>query len=304
MACLPTNPATPLNKATLEGVYFALTAYLFWGVVPVYFKWIDHVSPLEILSHRVVWAVVLLLGILAYTGELQKLKVPFRQVPILCITSVLLSSNWLVFIYAIVNNNITETSLGYYINPLVSVFLGVVFLGERLRPLQWIAIGIAGIGITIQLAVFGEVPWVALMLASSFGLYGLLRKNLGMHPIAGLAIETMMIAPLAAGFIVWTFFNGDLIFGTELSIDFLLILGGFVTSFPLLCFAAAVTRLSLTAMGMFQYVAPSIGLLLAVFYYGEPFDLARGITFGFIWLALVVFTTETWLQHRKQERIH
>ncbi|MBO6555186.1 MAG: EamA family transporter RarD [Pseudomonadales bacterium] len=285
---------------TRQGVYYALTAYIFWGVVPIYFKWVDHVSPWEILSHRVIWALILLLAILFWTKQLSELRVPLKWIPKLLVTSVLLAINWLVFIYAVVNNNIAETALGYFINPLVSVFLGVVILREYLRPLQWIAVAIAALGILGQLIMFGRVPWIALALAFSFGFYGLLRKNLGLHAIGGLAIETLLVVPFALAFLIWTGWQEKLAFGDHMPTDLLLMLGGFVTSFPLLCFAAAVKRLSLTTLGMFQYVAPSISLVLAIFVYHEDFDPGRAITFICIWIALAIFTFEAWAQHRRR----
>ncbi|MBO6656703.1 MAG: EamA family transporter RarD [Pseudomonadales bacterium] len=285
---------------TRQGVYYALTAYIFWGVVPIYFKWVDHVSPWEILSHRVIWALILLLAILFWTKQLSELRVPLKWIPKLLVTSVLLAINWLVFIYAVVNNNIAETALGYFINPLVSVFLGVVILREYLRPLQWIAVAIAALGILGQLIMFGRVPWIALALAFSFGFYGLLRKNLGLHAIGGLAIETLLVVPFALAFLIWTGWQEKLAFGDHMPTDLLLMLGGFVTSFPLLCFAAAVKRLSLTTLGMFQYVAPSISLVLAIFVYHEDFDPGRAITFICIWIALAIFTFEAWAEHRRR----
>ena len=286
------------NERKTQGVYFALTAFIFWGVAPIYFKWIDHVSPGEILAHRVVWALVLLICILMYTGDLKELKVPLGTLPKLFLTAMLLSVNWLVFIYAVVNQNITEASLGYFINPLVSVLLAVVFLKERLRPIQWIAIAIAGTGIAIQLILFGRTPWLALALAFSFGFYGLFRKNLGLHAVAGLAIETMIVAPFALAYILWMAYKQTLVFGNDIEIDLLLMLAGFITSFPLLCFAAAVTRLPLTVMGMFQYIAPIISLIIAVLIYNEEFGIDRLVTFCCIWVALLLFTTESWLHHK------
>ena len=291
------------NQTTRQGVYYALSAYLFWGLVPIYFKLIDHISPWEILAQRVIWALILLIGILAYTGELNALKVSRRQLPTLVLTSGLLSINWLVFIYAIVNHNIVETSLGYFINPLVSVFLAVVFLRENLRPIQWVAIAIAGTGILVQLIFYGSIPWLALILAFSFGFYGLFRKNLGMHPIAGLAIETIIIAPFGIAYLIWALMNQHLEFGQDTSTDLLLILSGFVTSFPLLCFAAAVTRLSLTSIGMFQYIAPSLSLIIAVFMYNETVDPGRSVSFGCIWLALIIFTADAWYFHRRRQLV-
>ena len=288
------------EKQTLHGAYFALSAYLFWGFIPIYFKLVDHVSPWEILCHRVIWSVILLMGILVYTQQLGALKVDARVIRRLLLTSALLSVNWLVYIYAIVNGNIVETSLGYFINPLVSVFLGVIFLSERLRPLQWLAIVIAASGITFQLIYFGAIPWIGLTLAFTFGFYGLMRKNLNLPSVPGLALETILILPFASLGLFWFYTSGNIDFGTvNLQTDILLIMGGFITSFPLLCFAAAVTRLSLTAVGMFQYIAPSLSLVLAIIVYDEPFGIDRIITFTCIWIALVIFTLETLYYHRK-----
>ncbi len=288
------------EQRTLQGAYFALAAYFFWGVVPVYFKMVDHVSPWEILSHRVVWSVVLLVAILAYTKRLSELKVSASILRRLFVTSVLLSINWIIFISAILNNNIVETSLGYFINPLVSVFMGMIFLSEKLRPLQWLAIIIAVTGIFYQLLFFGAIPWTAISLAFSFGFYGLMRKNLNLPSVTGLALETIIILPFGLIGLGWFYFNGELSFGSiDRQTDGLLILGGFVTSFPLLCFAAAVTRLSLTAAGLFQYIAPSISLVIAVLIYNEPFGTDRMITFGCIWIALTIFTAETFYHHKR-----
>ena len=181
------------ERETLHGAYFALAAYLFWGVAPVYFKAIDQVSPLEIVSQRVVWSLLLLLLILWYMGRFDTLRLPGKDWWKILLSSALLSANWLTFIYAVVHDNIVETSLGYFINPLVSVLLGMVFLNERLRPLQWIAVSIAGLGIGYQLLFYGHIPWIALTLAFSFGFYGLARKRLGLHAVGGLALETMML---------------------------------------------------------------------------------------------------------------
>lgn len=286
------------DKKTIQGAYFALAAYSFWGFVPIYFKSIEHVNIFEIISHRIIWSVVLLLAILAVKKELQTLRVSRKQLLTLGGTALLLAGNWVVFIYGILSNNIVETSLGYFINPLVSVFLGMIFLQETLRPLQWVAIAIAGAGIAFQLIFFGAVPWIALTLAFSFGFYGLLRKNLNFPSITGLAIENLMLLPIALAGIIWVHQSIGLSFGSvNMQTNVLLVLGGFVTSFPLLCFAAAVTRLSLTAAGMFQYLAPSLSLLIAVVVYNEPFALDRIITFVCIWCALIIFTVEALHHH-------
>ena len=288
------------DQRSIQGIYFALSAYLFWGVVPVYFKSLSHVSAVEILIQRVLWSVVLLLAILAYTGQFKELLVGRRKLAILCASSLLLATNWLIFISSILDNNIVETSLGYFINPLVSVFLGMMFLGERMRPLQWLAISIAAAGIFYQLFYFGEVPWRGLALAFSFGFYGLIRKQLNLHAIAGLTLETLLIAPIALAGLFWLYNHQGLAFSNiDIKTDLLLITAGFVTSFPLLCFAAAVTRLSLTTTGLLQYIAPSLSLIIAVLVYDEAFGIDKIITFSCIWVALVIFTTESLWQHKK-----
>jgi|TARA_B100001964_G_scaffold245786_1_gene336108 chloramphenicol-sensitive protein RarD len=291
------------EKQTLQGAYLALSAYVFWGFVPIYFKLVAHVSPWEILCHRVLWSVFLLVGILAYTGQLGGLKVEARVVRRLALSATLLSVNWLVYIYSVITSNIVEASLGYFINPLISVVLGMMFLSERLRPMQWIAIFIALSGIAIQLIYYGAVPWIALTLACSFGTYGLIRKNLGLPSTQGLALETLLILPFALLGLLWLYSTGNMAFtSVNMQTNVLLIMGGVITSFPLLCFAAAVTRLSLISIGMFQYIAPSLSLIVAVAMYDEPFGIDRIITFSCIWVALVIFTGETIYYHRMLAR--
>lgn len=294
------------DKRSLQGAWFALAAYLFWGMAAVYFKWLEHVEPFEILSHRVVWSVILLLGILAVTGQLGTLRIQPRLLGKLVMTATLLATNWLIFIFAVTNNNIAATSLGYFINPLISVFLGVIFLAERLRPLQWLSILIAGGGIGFQVLYYGQLPWLSLALAFSFSFYGLLRKNMNLPPVAGLAVETIIVSPAALAYLAWLTMSDSMQFGElGLSTDVLLIMGGFVTSFPLLCFAAAVARLSLTVVGMFQYIAPTMSLIIAVVIYDEPFGIDRMVTFACIWVALIIFTVEgLYVQRKIMSRIH
>jgi chloramphenicol-sensitive protein RarD len=290
------------DRTTLHGAYFALSAYLFWGVMPIYFKWVDHVSPIEILIHRTLWSVVLLLGILFLTKQLDELKIERKKLGMLFLCACLLSTNWLLFIYAVVNDNIVEASLGYFINPLLSVFLGMIFLGERLRPLQWLAISIAISGILFQLLFFGKLPLIALTLAFSFGFYGLIKKKMGLHAIAGLTLETLMICPFAVIGLIWMFTQGEMKFlQGDLNTDILLVAAGLVTCFPLLCFAAAITRLSLTVSGMFQYIAPSVSLLVATVLFDEPFGADRIVTFTCIWIALLLFTSEAVHYHRRKQ---
>ncbi|MDB3978737.1 EamA family transporter RarD [Pseudomonadales bacterium] len=293
------------DRQTRQGGYFALAAYCIWGVAPIYFKLVGHVQPLEIIAHRVTWSAILLMAVLALSGKLGELRLPLKSLGWLLLSAMLLACNWLIFVFAVLNDQIIDTSLGYFINPLVSVFLGIFFLGERLRPLQWLALSIAFLGVMIQLVVLGHLPLISLALAFSFGFYGLIRKNLNLPAVSGLALETLIILPFALGYLAWQQAQGALAFSNlSLETDLLLVLGGVVTSLPLLFFAGAVTRLSLTTVGIFQYLAPSLTLLLAVFYFEEPFNRVQFATFFCVWVSIVIFTTESLGYHRKHYRDH
>ena len=293
------------DRQTRQGGYFALAAYCIWGVAPIYFKLVGHVQPLEIIAHRVTWSAILLMAVLALSGKLGELRLPIKSLGWLLLSAMLLACNWLIFVFAVLNDQIIDTSLGYFINPLVSVFLGIFFLGERLRPLQWLALSIAFLGVMIQLVVLGHLPLISLALAFSFGFYGLIRKNLNLPAVSGLALETLIILPFALGYLAWQQAQGALAFSNlSLETDLLLVLGGVVTSLPLLFFAGAVTRLSLTTVGIFQYLAPSLTLLLAVFYFEEPFNRVQFATFFCVWVSIVIFTTESLGYHRKHYRDH
>ena len=264
-----------------------------------------HVQPLEIIAHRVTWSAILLMAVLALSGKLGELRLPLKSLGWLLLSAMLLACNWLIFVFAVLNDQIIDTSLGYFINPLVSVFLGIFFLGERLRPLQWLALSIAFYGVMIQLVVLGHLPLISLALAFSFGFYGLIRKNLNLPAVSGLALETLIILPFALGYLVWQQAQGALAFSNlSLETDLLLVLGGVITSLPLLFFAGAVTRLSLTTVGIFQYLAPSLTLLLAVLYFEEPFNRVQFATFFCVWVSIVIFTTESLGYHRKHYRDH
>ena len=293
------------DRQTRQGGYFALAAYCIWGVAPIYFKLVGHVQPLEIIAHRVTWSAILLMAVLALSGKLGELRLPLKSLGWLLLSAMLLACNWLIFVFAVLNDQIIDTSLGYFINPLVSVFLGIFFLGERLRPLQWLALSIAFLGVMIQLVVLGHLPLISLALAFSFGFYGLIRKNLNLPAVSGLALETLIILPFALGYLVWQQAQGALAFSNlSLETDLLLVLGGVITSLPLLFFAGAVTRLSLTTVGIFQYLAPSLTLLLAVFYFEEPFNRVQFATFFCVWVSIMIFTTESLGYHRKHYRDH
>ncbi len=294
------------DKDLRQGVIFALAAYTIWGIAPVYFKSVAHVPAFEVLVHRIIWSVVFLLLFIAATGRLGKVMAVFKQPRLLgglVVTALIISLNWLVFIWAVAEGRILETSLGYFINPLISVFLGMVFLSERLRPMQWLALSFAAMGVLYQLIEFGSLPWVGLVLAFSFGFYGLLRKQLVVEAVPGLFIETLIVLPVGLIVLGWMQSEGTLVFGHQsLQTDLLLIAAGLVTTFPLLFFAGAARRLALSMIGFFQYLAPSITFVLAVYVYEEPLDSSKLVTFALIWLGLLLFTGENRLASRRQRK--
>ena len=234
------------------------------------------------------------------------LNVGRRQLVILFGTAILLSINWLVFVTAVTQGQVIATSLGYFINPLVSVFLGLIFLKETLRPVQWLALVIAFSGVSIQVIDLGELPIISLTLAFSFGFYGLIRKQVNLPAVAGLTLETLLVLPIALGYLLYLSQTGALSFGqSDVSLDVLLIAGGAITSVPLMCFAAAVIRLPLVIAGLFQYLAPTLSLLLAMFVFGEPFSVIQLVSFSCVWVALALFTAESLYQFKRaQARLH
>lgn len=267
----------------------------------MYFVWVKFAAPLEVLAHRIVWSVPLLALLITVGRQWSALRVlSMRQLRLLAVCSVLLSINWLSFIFAIHTERIAEAALGYYINPLVSIVLGFVVLAERLRPAQWGAVGLAFAAVLIEVAALGEVPWLALALAFSFGFYGLLRKQLAVSSSAGLGVEAALLLPFALGYLMIAGASAD---APERSLAQVLMLGlgGAVTVAPLIWFASAATRLPLTVLGFFQYLAPSISLLLAVFVYEEPVTQMRWVSFTMVWLALALLSVEA-LQHSRSNQ--
>jgi chloramphenicol-sensitive protein RarD len=287
-------------------VVFGLAAYLWWGGVPIYFKAVGHVPPTEVLAHRIVWSFVLLAVWLGPLGRLQPAWTALRERrTLLTLTgsTLLVACNWFVFIWAVAHARVVEASLGYFINPLVNVVLGMVFLGERLRRLQWISVALATTGVTVLTVRLGQPPIVALLLAFSFGFYGLLRKTARVDGPVGLTIETGLLVPLAVGFLVLRWTAGDLVFGAAgPTTDALLLAAGVVTALPLVWFVAGARRLPLSTMGFLQYLAPSGQFLLGVLAYGEAFTPAHRVAFGAIWTALGLFSWDLWRQRRVRKR--
>lgn len=287
-----------------KGVILAISAYTMWGIAPIYFKAISSVSALEILSHRVIWSFFLLAALLHFGRQWRSIVSVFRdkkKMVYLLTTALLVGGNWLIFIWAVNANHMLDASLGYYINPLLNVVLGMLFLGERLRKLQWFAVALAAIGVAIQLVVFGSVPIVAFSLAITFGLYGLLRKKVGVNAQTGLFIETLVLVPAAAIYLLWIADSAtSSMLANDWHLNLLLISAGIVTTLPLLCFTGAATKLKLSTLGFFQYIGPSLMFLLAVLVYGENFSADKAITFAFIWSALVIFSVDGLTQGRKR----
>ncbi|MGR5213290.1 EamA family transporter RarD [Vibrio rotiferianus] len=289
-----------------QGVLLAVGAYTMWGIAPIYFKSIAEVSPLEILSHRVFWSFFLLAALLHFGRQWRSVRDIIKnktKMMYLISTAILVGANWLIFIWAVTSNHMLDASLGYYINPLINVLLGMVFLGERLRKLQWFAVALAACGVLVQLVVFGSVPVVAIALAMSFGFYGLLRKKVSVEAQTGLFIETLVLLPAAS---IYLFFIASTptsnMFENPWQLNTLLIAAGVITTLPLLCFTGAATRLKLSTLGFFQYIGPSLMFLLAVLIYGEPFTSDKAITFAFIWGALVMFSVDGLRNNRKSRK--
>lgn len=289
-----------------KGVILALCAYCMWGVAPLYFKLLTQVSALEILMHRVIWSFVFLIVLMQFLGGFGQLRLLLKQpkqLGVLLITSVLIAVNWLIFIWAVNNDLMLDASLGYFINPLFNVFLGMLFLGERLRKLQWLAVSLAFIGVLIQLFSFGSIPLVSLSLAASFGFYGLLRKKVNIDAKTGLLVETALLLPIALGYLIFTLdTSATSMIVNDLNLNLILIAAGIVTTIPLLCFAGAAVRIPFSILGFFQYIGPSIMFILAVKLFNEPFDIEKAITFVFIWIALVVFVSDMLLQRYKSNQ--
>ncbi|NMP16042.1 EamA family transporter RarD [Thalassotalea sp. Y01] len=291
---------------TKKGVINALCAYTLWGIAPIYFKLLSMVPAMEILVHRIVWSFVLLVAIVLLMGNWSKVRAIYRdrkKLAWLFFTSLILAANWLLFIWAVNNDYILEASLGYYINPLFSVALAMLFLGERLSRWQLVAVALAMIGVFIQLFSLGSVPYVALGLATSFGVYGLLRKKMPVDSLPGLLIESFWMLPL--GLLYWAFFAESATSNmmlNDMSLNITLIAAGLVTTAPLLFFTAAAKRLPLTTMGFFQYVGPSIMFVLAITVYNEQLIFEKMLTFAFIWSALVIYSIDSLKRRRQRQR--
>lgn len=285
-----------------KGVWFLLPAYLLWGLSPIFWKTLGHVSPFELVMHRTIWSFLLLTSIVLLQGRMNEVRSIFKQKKILLslfLTMFILSLNWFVFIWAVSNNHILQTSLGYYINPLLFVFLGMIFLQERLRILQIIALIIACLGVLYFAISIGSFPWIALILSVSFGVYGLIHKRIAVDALPGLCVETMLFSVPAVIYLLLHNMNGD---GAFLRInfrtDFLLVATCVFTAFPLLFFTAGARISDLSTVGFMQYISPSASFLLAIFIYNEPLSFEKLFTFIMIWIALMFYTIDLVKHHK------
>ncbi len=278
---------------TTSGTLYALSAFVLWGILPVFWKLLDVVPAGEVLAHRIFWSAFFVTAVLFYMGRKNFLSLlqDRRNRISLILTGTLIGVNWFIYIFAVHTDRIVEASMGYYINPLISIFLGLIVLKERFQRIQWIALILAVIGVAIITVYFGRIPWIALMLSSTFGLYGLVKKIMNLDALSSLGVETLMLAPIAGGFIALQAVNGTGSFMTiKYTTDSLLILSGVITALPLYWFAQGARRIPLSRIGFLQYIAPTLMLLIGVFVYDEPFTRVHVMSFGLIWSALALYT--------------
>jgi len=286
-----------------SGILYALASYTLWGLFPIYWKQLQHISAAQLIGHRIIWSFLMLVLVIVGTRQWGKFRVKLTASTLKAhgISALLLGVNWLTFVWAINNGFIIESSLGYFINPLFSVLLGMIFLKEKLRPMQWIPLGLATIGVLYLTFAYGRLPWIALILAFSFGFYGLFKKKSALGSLYGLTLESGIMLLPAFVYLVYEISRGQGVFlQINATTDLLLIGGGTVTAIPLLLFAKAVQRIPLTMIGVMQYIAPTGQFLIGVLLYKEEFTLSQAMGFGIIWLALIIFWGEGWWTRRRK----
>ena len=285
-----------------KGIWNGLAAYALWGFFPIYWKLLQQVPALQVIGHRIGWSFLLLIAVILFTNQWKNFRAAAftaKVIAIYAIAGVLLTINWLIYVWGVNSGYIVETSLGYFINPLISVLLGVLFLRERLRLAQWIPIGLAAAGVLYLTVTYGRLPWIALSLAFSFGIYGLVKKLAPLGSLYGLTLETALVFPVALIYLVFVEATGTGAFLHGGALTAILLIGtGAVTSIPLLMFASAARQIPLTMIGVLQYIAPTIQFLIGVFLYHEPFDQSRLIGFSLVWLALIFFWVENYFANR------
>lgn len=285
------------SGSATTGVALALAAYGIWGVAPLYWKALERLPAAELLAQRVVWSCLVGALLVTLTGSWRALGSVLaspRRLAVIATSAVLIGTNWLVFLWAVLHAQVLATSLGYYLTPLLNVLLGMLVLRERLRPIQALAVLLAAAGMLRLGIALGGLPWVALVLASSFGIYGLVRKLAPVEPVVGFGLETLLLAPAAGAFLAWLHWRGEAHFpSADPGLDLLVLASGAFTAAPLICFTAAARRLRLVTLGFFQYIAPSLAFAIAVLWLDEPFTPARAFAFGCVWVALALYSLDS-----------
>lgn len=289
-----------------KGIWYALGAYMMWGLFPIYWKWLHDVPALQVIGHRIGWSFLMLVAVIFASGQWARFRSSLsrRVIGIYLVAGVLLSVNWLIYVWGVNAGHIVETSLGYFINPLLSVLLGMIFLGERLRPAQWFPLGLATAGVIYLTLTYGALPWIALSLAFTFGVYGLVKKMAPLGSLYGLTLETGLVFLPALGYLLFVETSGQGALGHNGLLSGLLLVGaGAVTTIPLLMFASAAKRIPLTMVGVMQYIAPTLQFLLGVLVYREPFTTSQLIGFSLVWIALIVFWAEGYVAYRAHKPV-
>ncbi|RUM52646.1 MAG: EamA family transporter RarD [Marinomonas sp.] len=295
-----------MDQSTKTGIFYGLTAYVWWAIAPIYFKAVSDIGALDILAHRVIWSCVIVVLLIAAMGKLSVLVNVLRspkKLLALFVSTALIAANWGTFIYAVNSDQMLSASLGYYINPLVSIIIGMVFFQDKLDRPRKLAAALCVVAVVFEIVQFGRLPWITLVLAFSFGFYGLVRKKLAVDSFTGMALETGLMLPFAALQLLWSTDPQSNMFSNGMGLNILLFAAGPITMVPLMLFAAAANRVSLVTLGFFQYIAPSGIFLLAVFVYGETFTSDKLITFGLIWSALLILMLDSLRKLRKRPEV-
>jgi chloramphenicol-sensitive protein RarD len=286
------------------GTLYAIGAYILWGISPIYWKQLTAVTPFQVVIHRVIWTFLLAIFILLVTRQLNDLREEIRQPKVLrtyFIASILIGSSWVLFVWAVNAGYIIESSLGYFINPLISVMMGVIILREKIRPWQWVPVGLAAAGVLYLTISYGQFPWIALSLAGIFALYGLVKKSATLKAAHGLALESAFLLLPALGWLIYLTYQGESAFtNISLTTDLFLIGSGAATIAPLLLFASAAQKIPLSMIGLLQYFAPTLQLLIGVLIYNEAFPTQKLVGYSLVWVGLVIFWLEGWLNRRSK----
>jgi chloramphenicol-sensitive protein RarD len=297
------SPSSTSHASAKTGALAAGVCYFAWGLVPLYWKQLAGINPVELIAHRHVWSLVFVLGLVLAQGKFGEVRAALgtrRSVGLNFLSATLLTANWLIYVWGVNTGHVIECSLGYFLVPLVNVAVGRWVLHEHLRRLQWVAIGCAAVGVSVMVAQLGHPPWIALALAGTWGGYGLLRKKSPLGSLTGLTVETLLLAPLAAGFLLWQHHTGEGALGrVDATTQLLVVSAGVITAVPLLLFAFGARRIRLSTMGLLQYLAPTVQFAIGLWVYHEPFSRERLLGFAFIWTGLALYTADNLLAQRK-----